>query len=76
MAVELVAYVVVGLAWVDRFFDEYVVNLGFDKGCQRLRGSASVLSRLQNGRIQNYLRVIGIALVVLAVMLIWGCRAP
>ena len=25
---------VIGLSWVDRFCDEYVVNLGFDEGCE------------------------------------------
>jgi NADH-quinone oxidoreductase subunit L len=73
--VELVSYAVIGLSWVNRFCDEYVVNLGFDEGCRRLRLGGSVLSRLQNGRVQNYLRVIGIALAALVLFLIWGCRA-
>ena len=33
------------------------------------------MSRLQSGRVQSYLRVIGVALVVLVLLLIWGCRA-
>jgi NADH-quinone oxidoreductase subunit L len=72
--VQLVSYVVVGLSWVNRFCDEYVVNLGFDEVCKRLRLGGGGLSRLQNGRVQNYLRVIGIALAVLALLLIWGCK--
>ena len=28
----------------------------------------------QNGRVQNYLRVIAVALVVLAAILLWGRR--
>jgi hypothetical protein len=32
------------------------------------------LSHLQNGRVQNYLRVIAVALVVLAAILLWGRR--
>ena len=32
--VQLVSYVVIGISWVDRFFDEFVVNLGFDEGCK------------------------------------------
>ena len=32
------------------------------------------MSRLQNGRVQTYLRVIGVALVVLVLFLIWGCQ--
>jgi len=74
-AVQLVSYVVVAISWVSRFFDEYVVNLGFDESCRRMSGGGSLLSRLQDGRVQNYLRIIGIALTVLALFLIWGCRA-
>jgi len=74
-AVQLLAYAVVGLSWVDRFFDEHVVNLGFDESCRRLTQGGSFMSRLQDGRVQNYLRVIGIALTVLVLFLIWGCRA-
>ncbi|MEY2428144.1 MAG: NADH-quinone oxidoreductase subunit, partial [Verrucomicrobiota bacterium] len=33
-AVKLLAYAVIGLSWVSRSFDEYVINLGFDEGCQ------------------------------------------
>jgi NADH-quinone oxidoreductase subunit L len=72
--VQLVAAVVVALAWLDRFFDEKVVNLGFDELCHRLRGSGQFLVRLQNGHVQTYLRVLGLALAVLVVILIWGCR--
>jgi NADH-quinone oxidoreductase subunit L len=74
-AVQLVSYLVVGLSWVNRVCDEYVVNLGFDEGCRRVSLGGRIMSRLQNGRIQNYLRVIGIALVVLAIWLIWGARS-
>ncbi len=33
------------------------------------------MSRLQSGRVQTYLRLIGVALAVLVLFLIWGCRA-
>jgi NADH-quinone oxidoreductase subunit L len=72
--VHLVAYAVMGLSWANRLIDEKVVNLGFDKGCDELRQGGSLMSRLQDGRIQDYLRIIGIALAVLALGLIWGCR--
>ena len=72
---QLVSYLVLGLSWVNRVLDEYVVNLGFDEGCRRLARGGRLMSRLQNGRVQNYLRVIGVALVVLVLFLIWGCRA-
>jgi NADH-quinone oxidoreductase subunit L len=74
-AVQFVVFLTVGLSWVSRFCDELVVNLGFDKGCKGLSRGGKFMSRLQDGRIQNYLRVIGIALTALALLLIWGCRA-
>ena len=74
-AVKLLAYAVMGLSWLSRFFDEYVVNLGFDEGCQGVSQGGRLMSRLQNGRVQNYLRWIGLALTVFVLFLIWGCRA-
>lgn len=74
-AVQLLAYISVGIAWLDRLCDEYVVNLGFDDVCARLARSGGVLSRLQNGKIQTYLRWIGLGLALLVLVLIWGCRA-
>jgi len=74
-AVQLISYAIIGLSWVNRVFDEKVVNLGFDEGCQRLAQGGGLMSRLQDGRVQNYLRVIGVALTALLLFLIWGCRA-
>jgi len=73
-AVQLVSYLVLGLSWLNQFLDEYVVNGLFDESCRRIAGSGGLISRLQNGRIQSYLRFIGIALTVLVLLLIWGCR--
>jgi NADH-quinone oxidoreductase subunit L len=72
--VQLAALVVVGLSWVNHFFDSYVVNGIFDEGCDGVSIWGGLLSRLQNGRVQNYLRVIGLALAALALLLIWGWR--
>ena len=74
-AVQLLSLAVVGLSWLNRAFDEYVVNLGFDESCRGLTEGGTLMSRLQNGRVQNYLRVIGVALAVLVLLLVWGCRA-
>jgi len=73
--VQLCAYVVVGISWVNRVIDEYVVNLSFDEVCRRVAGGGNLLSRLQDGRVQRYLRIIGIALTGLVLVLIWGCRS-
>jgi NADH-quinone oxidoreductase subunit L len=72
--VQACAYLAVGVAWVSRVIDEYVVNLGFDEGCRGFGAGGALLSRIQNGQVQRYLRFIGLALVVLVLVLIWGCR--
>ena len=74
-AVLLVKYITVGLAWLYRLTDEYFVNLGFDTGCEALREGGVGLSKLHTGRVQTYLRVIGVALVALIIFLIWGRKA-
>jgi NADH-quinone oxidoreductase subunit L len=63
-----------GLAWASRFCDEYVVNLGFDVACRRLRKDGRNLAGLTDGKLQNYLRSIGTAVVCLLVLLLllWG----
>jgi NADH-quinone oxidoreductase subunit L len=71
-AVSLVSLVVLAVSWLNRFVDEYVVNLGFSKGCGGLSNGGGWLARLQNGRVQDYLRVLGVAFVLLVLMLLWG----
>ncbi len=73
-AVALISYLFLGIAWLNRFFDEYVVNLGFDKGCGSVRWSARFISFFQNGQVQRYLRVLGFGVTLLVIMFIWGCR--
>ena len=73
-AVRLVEWLALGLSWLDFGVDEVVVNGGFDLGCREVSLGGRLFSRLQNGRVQNYLRVIAAALVVLAVILLWGSR--
>lgn len=70
--VQLVSLSVVGLAWVNDAFDKFVINHGFDQGCGGVSRGGSLLSRLQDGKVQNYLRIIGGALVALALFLVWG----
>ena len=72
--VRAVSLLTLGCSWLNRFIDEFVVNLGFDQGCGGLRLGARLLSLWQNGQVQRYLRVIGLALVLLGVIFIWGCK--
>jgi NADH-quinone oxidoreductase subunit L len=74
-AVLLVAWVTLGLSWLYRFTDDFVVNLGFDAGCDTLREGGGEISSWHTGRVQTYLRVIGVALVVLVLFLIWGHKS-
>jgi NADH-quinone oxidoreductase subunit L len=73
--VLLVTWVTLGLSRLYRFTDEFVVDLGFDTSCEILREGGGEMSKWQNGRVQTYLRVIGVALVVLVLFLIWGRKS-
>jgi len=72
--VALVTYLTIGLSWVNTSIDNFVINLGFDQVCTGLRRDGSWLSLFQNGKVQRYLGVIGAALVVLVLLLIWGLK--
>jgi NADH-quinone oxidoreductase subunit L len=63
-----------GLGWMDFSLDRWVVNKGFDEGCNSVAGSGRLLSRLQDGSIQSYLRLVGAALAALALFLLLGRR--
>ncbi len=73
--------VVAGVAWsfglwaqLNRFLDTNVVDGGFDKGCEELSTSGGLLARVQNGRVQTYLRILALAVVALVAILIWSSR--
>jgi NADH-quinone oxidoreductase subunit L len=74
--------VVAGIAWafglwaqLNRFLDNNIVDGTFDKGCDELGVGGGLLSRVQTGRAQTYLRLLALAVVVLAAILIWSSRA-
>jgi NADH-quinone oxidoreductase subunit L len=73
--VALVAWAFRLWAQVNRFLDTNVVDGTFDKGCEELYTGGGVLSRVQNGRVSAYLRILALAVVVLAAILIWSSRA-
>ncbi len=73
-AVRLVSLVTLIFSWANRLIDEFVVNLGFDKGCDGFRSGAQLLSFWQNGQVQRYLRVIALGLTIGAIFFIWGCK--
>jgi NADH-quinone oxidoreductase subunit L len=74
--------VVAGVAWgfglsarLNRFLDNNIVDGGFDKGCDELSVGGGLLARVQTGRVQTYLRILALAVVVLVVILFWSSRA-
>jgi len=73
--VSLVAWVFVLWAKLNRFLDTNVVDGTFDKSCEEISTSGGLLSRLQSGRAQTYLRILALAVVALAAILIWSSRA-
>ena len=63
-----------GLGWIDLSVDRWVVNKGFDEGCNGVADGGRLLARLQDGRIQNYLRLLAAAVAALAFFLLLGHR--
>jgi NADH-quinone oxidoreductase subunit L len=61
-------------ARLNRFLDANMVDGAFDKGCEELSNSGGILARIQNGRGQIYLRLLAVAIVILAAILIWSGR--
>jgi NADH-quinone oxidoreductase subunit L len=62
-------------AQLNRLIDTYWVNGGFDKACEEISSSGGLLARVQNGRVQFYLRILAVAMIALAAILIWSSRA-
>ena len=73
-AVAGVTWLIGGGAQLSRLTDVYWVNGGFDKGCEELANSGGLLARVQSGKVQTYLRLLALAVVVLAAILIWSSR--
>jgi NADH-quinone oxidoreductase subunit L len=69
--VQMVEYATLALAWLNRLIDEYLVNPGFDAGCEQLSRSGKFFSSLQDGQLPLYLRSIGVAVAALMIWLAW-----
>ncbi len=64
-----IAWVAWGISQVVRLVgDDLIINGSFDAGCDGVRGSGRILAKLQNGRVQNYLRVMAVGVVLLLVV--------
>jgi NADH-quinone oxidoreductase subunit L len=73
-AVRLATYLVQGLSRLNHSVDAFVVNPGFDEGCRTVTRGGQLLSRLQSGRTQSYLRLVGVAFAALVLFLLWSKR--
>ena len=60
------------LGWLSRFFDELAVNQTFDRVCAVCRRAGRALASAHDGKIQNYLRVLALALAGLVLLLMLG----
>jgi NADH-quinone oxidoreductase subunit L len=72
--VAAVAWLVGLWAKLNRLLDVYWVDGSFDKTCEELSNGGGLLARVQNGLVQNYLRILAAAVVVLAAILLWSSR--
>ena len=73
--------IVAAIAWLfglwaqfNRFLDVNWVDGGFDKTCEELSSGGGLLASVQTGRVQNYLRILAVAVVALAIILFWSSR--
>jgi NADH-quinone oxidoreductase subunit L len=72
--VALVASIFAFWAHFNRRLDVNWVDGGFDKTCEEISEGGGLLASLQSGRVQNYLRILAVAVVALAVILFWSSR--
>jgi NADH-quinone oxidoreductase subunit L len=72
--VALVAWLFALWAQLNRLLDINWVDGGFDKTCDEISSGGGLLASLQNGRVQNYLRILAVAVIALAVILFWSSR--
>jgi NADH-quinone oxidoreductase subunit L len=72
--VALVAWLFGLWAQLNRLLDVYWVDGGFDKTCEELSTGGGLLASVESGRVQNYLRILAVAVVVLAAILLWSSR--
>jgi NADH-quinone oxidoreductase subunit L len=73
--VRAISMAFVFVAKADSFADTQLVNRSFDAGCGTVSFGGRTLVLLQAGKVQRYLKFIGVALVVAVVLLFWGGRA-
>ena len=61
-------------AQLNRLLDVDWVDGGFDKTCEELSSGGGLLSSVEGGRVQNYMRILAAAVVALVAILLWSSR--
>jgi NADH-quinone oxidoreductase subunit L len=74
-AVAAVTAIFAAWARLNRFLDANWVDGSFDKSCEEIYSGGGLLARIQTGRVQTYLRLLALAFIVLAAILIWSGHA-
>ncbi len=74
-AVAIVTWAFTAWARLNRYLDANWVDGAFDKGCEELSSGGGLLARVQTGRVQTYLRLLALGVIVLAVILFWSSHA-
>ncbi|MGO9610404.1 MAG: NADH-quinone oxidoreductase subunit L [Verrucomicrobiia bacterium] len=65
-ALHAIAWTAWGISQVFRWIgDEFFINGGFDAGCESVQLGGEEFSKIENGRIQNYFRVLSLGAAVL-----------
>jgi len=70
-AVSVAAGISVGFSNLGALFERFMLNLGFDSSCGGLRDCGSMFSGWESGRVQGYLRFLGVGVVVLLAIIGW-----
>jgi len=73
--------IVAAVVWIFRMFaqlnrllDMHWVDGTFDKACEELSTGGGIVSRVQNGRGQTYLRILAFGVIALVAILIWSTK--
>jgi len=70
-AVKSAAGLSVLLSYLSDRIDRFLLNFGFDSSCNALREYGGGIASCERGRVQGYLRVIGVGTVVLLALIGW-----
>jgi len=73
LVVDGILHAIVWVAWgISQVFrwlgDEFIINGGFDAGCEGMQLGGEELSHLESGRVQNYFRVLSLGAAILLVV--------